>query len=72
MKSCAAISEIQPPGRATMQILNTRSNAWGQQVLEGANLHLVILFLIAGVVLIIAHALVSAWLKRRARKAANG
>ena len=42
------------------------------QILEGANLHLVILFLIAGVALIVAHALVSAWLKRRARKAADG
>ena len=55
-----------------MPILNTRSNAWGQQVLEGANLHLVIAFLAAGVVLIVAHALVSSWLKRRARKAGHG
>jgi hypothetical protein len=55
-----------------MQILNFRSNAWGQQVLEGANLHLVIVFLAAGVVLIVVHALVSTWLKRRTRESADG
>jgi hypothetical protein len=55
-----------------MQILNFRSNAWGQQVLEGANLHLVVVFLAAGVVLIVVHALVSTWLKRRTRASADG
>jgi hypothetical protein len=57
---------------AGMQILNFRSNAWGQKVLEGANLDLVVLFLVAGLVLIVTHALVSAWLKRRSRRAADG
>lgn len=48
-----------------MDILKTRSNAWGQEVLEGANLELISVFVVAGAVLIILHAAASAWLGRK-------
>lgn len=48
-----------------MEILKTRSDAWGQQVLEGANLELVVVFALAGAVMIVLHAVISAWLGRR-------
>ena len=51
-----------------MEILKTRSDAWGQQVLEGANLELVTLFIVAAAVLIILHAAAVAWLKHRRSK----
>lgn len=47
-----------------MEILETRSNAWGQEVLEGVNLELVTIFFVAGAVLIVLHAVISAWRKR--------
>ena len=52
-----------------MEIIKTKSNAWGQQVLEGANLELVTLFVVAGIVLIVAHAVLTAWLRRRRNNA---
>jgi len=55
-----------------MEILKTRSNAWGQQVLEGMNLELVVLFIAAGIVLILLHAVVAAWLKRRHDHGSDG
>lgn len=50
-----------------MDWLRTRTDAWGQQVLEGANLELVGWFALAGVVLIVAHMIVAFWLRRRGR-----
>jgi hypothetical protein len=61
-------NEMQAGQEQHVDILNTRSNAWGQQVLEGVNLELVSLFVVAGIVLIVGHALVAAWLHRRRLK----
>ena len=48
-----------------MNILKTKSNAWGQEVLEGANLELVTAFIAAGIALIILHALAVVWRTRK-------
>ena len=50
-----------------MELLRTRSNAWGQEVLDGANLELVVWFAAAGVILIVVHAIAVAWGRRKAR-----
>lgn len=52
---------------AVIEFLRMKSDAWGQTVLEGANLDLVVIFFAAGAVLIILHAVAAAWLKRRSR-----
>jgi hypothetical protein len=54
-----------------VEILETRSNAWGQEVLEGVNLELVTIFFMAGAVLIVLHAVISAW-RKRSGSAADG
>lgn len=51
-----------------MELLRLRSDAWGQEVLDGANLELVSWFVVAGVVLIVLHAFVAARTKRRRGK----
>ena len=53
-----------------MDWLRTRSNAWGQEVLEGANLDLVGWFVLAGVVLIVLHLAFAWWSRRRGNRGA--
>ena len=50
-----------------MELIETRSNAWGQEVPEGANLDLVAWCALAGLLLIVGHAAVKAWSRRRGR-----
>ena len=50
-----------------MDWLRTRSNAWGQEVLQGANLELVGWFALAGAILIVLH-MAFAWWSGRQRK----
>lgn len=44
-----------------MELLRHRSNAWGQQVLEGVSWELVWVFVAAGFVFIVVHAAYARW-----------
>ena len=53
-----------------MDILRYKSNAWGQQVLEGVSWDLVWIFAVAGLVSIVVHVLYLGWRKKlRSRNA---
>ena len=47
-----------------MEFLKYKSNAWGQQVLEGVSWDLIWLFVAAGLMVVIVHAGYVAWKKR--------
>ena len=51
-----------------MELLRTRSTAWGQEVLEGANLDLVGWFGLAGVILIVLHMSYAYWSARQRKR----
>ena len=51
-----------------MEILRVTRNAWGQEVLEGVSWDLLPVFFLAGVLIVVGHALVM-WLLGRKAKA---
>jgi uncharacterized membrane protein len=55
-----------------MEILRYKSNAWGQQVLEGVSWDLVGVFVAAGLLVVIFHAVYVGWRRKlRSRHAAD-
>ena len=48
-----------------MDILRYRSDAWGQQVLEGVSWDLVWVFVVAGFSFVLVHAVYANWRKTR-------
>lgn len=44
-----------------MEFLRYRSNAWGQQVLDGVSLDLAWTFVVAGFVFIVVHVVYTSW-----------
>lgn len=47
-----------------MELLEYKSNAWGQQVLQGVSWDLLWLFVAAGGMVVVVHAAYVAWCKR--------
>ena len=50
-----------------MEILRVTRDAWGQEVLEGVSWDLLPVFFLAGVVIVVAHAVVMWVLSRKAK-----
>ena len=47
-----------------MEILRHRTNAWGQQVLEGVSWELTGVFVVAGLILVFLHAIYVIWRRK--------
>lgn len=55
-----------------MEILRYKSNAWGQEVLEGVSWELVAVFAVAGLAVVVVHAAYVAWRRKiRSRHAVD-
>jgi hypothetical protein len=55
-----------------MEFLEYKSNAWGQQVLQGVSWDLLWLFVVAGGTIVVVHATYVAWRRRVQSDSAAG
>ena len=66
---CTYIEQFIVPGnrqlivQMPMELLEYKSNAWGQRVLEGVSWDLVWVFLAAGLMVVVVHSIYVAWRK---------
>jgi formate dehydrogenase subunit gamma len=67
----ARLNHLELTAQMPMEFLKYKSDAWGQQVLEGVSWDVIWLFVAAGLMVVVVHAAYVAWRKRVIAKQAG-